>query len=180
MIWILTTDKSQETYNEIFIEMKKLQPLLNPTDFTVDFEMAAINAIKENFPMAEIHGCFFHLGQSVWRHVQTVGLQKPYQDDPDFAFNIRLLLSLAFVPTDNVLDAYEELISTEFFAEESKSKYVQQIQALLSYFQLTYIYRIDRTGKKANPLYPPELWNVYDLTLTGINISFFIYVSFNH
>lgn len=89
LLYIFMTDKSEETYRQIFRTLKQLQPLLNPTDFTVDFEMAAINAIKSEFAMAEIHCCKFHFGQNVFRNVQRVGLQSIYQSDPEFAFQIR-------------------------------------------------------------------------------------------
>lgn len=161
------TDKKQESYDELFAAMKNLQPDLNPTDFIIDFEMAAINAIKNAFPMAEIHCCRFHFGQSVYRHVQFVGLQSVYGSDPDFAQNIKLLTALAFVPPNDVVTAYDELIETEFFAETTESKYKRQIQELLLYFQTTYIYRLDRQGIRQPPKFAPEVWNVYEQTLTG-------------
>lgn len=162
------TNKAEETYDEIFATLKHLLPQMNPTDVTVDFEKAAINAINKAFPMAEIHGCRFHLGQSVYRHVQQVGLQSVYRSDPDFALQIRLLTALSFVPPENVVDAYDELMTTEFFDENTESQYKDQIQALVQYFQTTYVYRVDRRGQRKPPLFPPSLWNVYEQTLTGI------------
>lgn len=140
---------------------------MNPTDVTLDFEMAVMNAIRTHFPLAEIHGCSFHFGQNIWRKVQEVGLQSVYSKDPNFALQIRLLTALAFVPPDSLIDAYEELIATEFYAEDTISQYNQSIQALLAYFQTTYVYRIDRTGKKQQPMHPPNIWNVYEATLSG-------------
>lgn len=161
------TDKTEVSYIEIFDNLKQLQPNLNPTDVMLDFEQAAIKATQKSFPMAEVHLCRFHFGQNVWRHVQSVGLQQVYSTDPDFAQNIKLLTALSYVPVENVVDAYDELISTDFFDENSDSPYKDQIQTLLAYFQSTYIYRIDRKGQRQPPLYPPALWNVYDQTLTG-------------
>lgn len=166
------TDKAQETYDQIFNTLKQLQPLLNPTDVTIDFEKAAINAIGHAFPLAEIHCCKFHFGQSVYRNVQKVGLQSIYRSDEEFAFQIKLLTALAFVPPDNVTDAFEELVETEFYSENNESQHKEQIQQLVAYFQATYVYRVDRRGVKHPPLYPPALWNVYEQTLTGTPYKF--------
>lgn len=117
------TDKCEESYDEVFDVLKRLQPALNPTDVTIDFEKAAINAIQKAFPNAEIHCCRFHFGQSVFRHVQAVGLQRIYQDDPDFAFQIKLLTALSFVPPDNVVQAFEELMDTPFYNGDDDSPY---------------------------------------------------------
>lgn len=79
LIWTLTTDKSQETYEDIFTKLLSLQPLLNPTDVTVDFEMATMNAIKKFWPMAEIHGCHFHLGKNpgvIYINICTININK--------------------------------------------------------------------------------------------------------
>lgn len=83
------TDKRQETYGEIFSILKQIQPRLKPTDVMVDFEMAAMNAIRENFHQeVEVHGCFFHFCQNVYRNVQKVGLQTVYASDSDFVQNM--------------------------------------------------------------------------------------------
>lgn len=144
-----------------------MQPALNPTDISVDFEKAAMNAIKDQFENVEIHGCNFHFGQSVWRHVQAVGLQSVYTTDAEFAQNIKLLTALAYVPIDRVVDAFDELMTTDFYSEHSTSPHSEAIQQLATYFQNTYVYRVTRSGKHEVPLYPPEIWNVFDATLCG-------------
>lgn len=173
LAYVLMTDKSENSYDEVLSALQQVEPRLNPTDFVVDFEKAAINAINRTFPMAEVHGCFFHFGQSVYRHVQQVGLQSIYSSDADFAQNIKLLMALAFVPPDSVVDAYDELISIDFFDENNDSPHKDQIQALLLYFQTTYIYRLARTGVRKPPLFPPTMWNVFEQTLTGNLLKIF-------
>lgn len=178
LVYMLATDKQEATYKYLLTILKDIQPALNPTDVTLDFEKATMNAIVEEFPNAEIHGCNFHFGQNVWRHVQAVGLQTVYANDDDFAQNIKLLTALAFVPTDRVVDAFEELMTTDFYSENSTSKHRDAIQQLATYFQNTYMYRVTRMGKQEEALYPPRLWNVFDATLCGkyitaTNISLF-------
>lgn len=168
MVYVLTCDRKRTTYDQIFDQLLKLEPELNPTDITVDFEMGVIKSLTKHFPMAQIHGCFFHLTQSVWRHIQSIGLQVPYTSDEDFAFEIRLLISLAFLPEENVIEAYEQLIATSFYSEDTESEFKEQVQVLLTYFQSTYLFGIDRAGKRKAPLFQIKLWNVYELTLTGM------------
>lgn len=171
LVWIVMTNKRKETYDEIFEELKKLQPLLNPTDVTTDFEMGAINSIQTNFPLANVHGCQYHLCHNVYKHIQQCGLQQPYQSDADFAHKLKMLMVIAFVPEDNVVEAFDELIETEFFADNNENEYNKEIQNLLAYFQTTYVYGINpRNGARRDPLFPPKLWNYYELTLEGAYI----------
>ncbi|XP_055308641.1 uncharacterized protein LOC129572655 [Sitodiplosis mosellana] len=165
LVYVLTSDKKEETYNAILRALLDIEPKINPTDFMTDFEKGAMNAVQRNFPMAEVHGCFFHFTQNIWRHIQLVGLQTVYNDNADFAFQFRLIIALAFLPTDCVSDAYDELITTEFFNGPNVHK--DAIEELLTYFQSTYVYDFDRFGKKKPPLFPPALWNVYGLILSG-------------
>lgn len=78
------------------------QPDYSPTQINVDFELAAINAIKEVFPNAKIQGCFFHLAQSIVRNLGTNGLKVRYETDMKFAKEIRQMLGIAFLPVDKV------------------------------------------------------------------------------
>jgi hypothetical protein len=57
-----------------------------------------MNAVKSEFPNTSINGCFFHLSQCIWHHLQEAGLQKNYIQDSEFALHIRMLPALAFVP----------------------------------------------------------------------------------
>lgn len=138
-------------------------------------QQAVINAIRKKFPLAEIHGCNFHFTQNVWRHVQSAGLQTEYATNEDFAHSIRMLTSLAYIPVENVEEAFDQLVETDFYSEESTSQQKDQIQTLLSYFQNTYVYRLNRRSSARNsPLFPTKLWNCYESTLAG-NSTFFDY-----
>lgn len=167
LVYVLTTDKKRDTYDKILSKLLEIQENINPTDVMLDFEMAAIKSVQQHFPLTEVHGCFFHFTQNVWRHVQSSGLQAVYASDEDFALQIRLLMALAFVPSEKVLEAYEELAATDFFSEDSDSEYANQVQALLSYFQTTYVYKITRTGVRKEPLFVIPSWNVFESTLLG-------------
>lgn len=164
---MLTTDKSKKTYDEMFNTLLRLQPNFKPNDFMLDFEKAAMLSINGIFKEATVHGCFFHFSQNVWRRIQNVGLQTVYAEDEDFAFNLRLLVALAFLPPNDIVNAFEELLTTDFFNEDVDSEYSAEIQNLVTYFQSTYVFAIDRRGRRKNPLYPVELWSVHANTLAG-------------
>ena len=65
--------------------LKSLQVGLNPTNLLTDFESAAISAFQAAFPAIQASGCFFHLTQIIWRHVQQFGLARLYETDDQFA-----------------------------------------------------------------------------------------------
>ena len=46
----------------------------SPNKVLMDFEMAMMNAFREELPGIRIIGCYFHLCQSLWRKVQDIGL----------------------------------------------------------------------------------------------------------
>src|SRR5688572_17336502 len=68
--FVLLPNKTQATYSRLFEEIKVLQPQVRPATITMDFEKAAINAGNQCFTKAEIHGCFFHLSQNIFRRIQ--------------------------------------------------------------------------------------------------------------
>jgi len=39
-----------------------------PQRVTTDFEKAAINSLRESFPLSSLSGCFFHYKQALFRH----------------------------------------------------------------------------------------------------------------
>lgn len=75
-VYALLPDKKEETYKRFFRAVKSSNPNVNPNSVMMDYEKAAMNAVKCEFPNVIINGCFFHLSQCVWRHIQEIGLSK--------------------------------------------------------------------------------------------------------
>lgn len=169
---MLAKNKKQETYEDIFEKLLEIEPALLPQRVTVDFELAAINAIKKLFPQSETLGCFFHLQQNYWKKIQSVGLQTRYGNDADFAASIRMVMALAFVPQHVVVATYEALVSTAFFVDDEKNDANTEKQSLLNYFESNYIGSPGRTqGTRKSARFPIHLWNVFEVTIQGNNMN---------
>ena len=97
----------------------------------MDYEKAAMNSVQEIFIGANLHGCFYHLAQSIYRRIQVTGLQQCYQEDPEFALTFRIIPALAFVPLPNLIKVFENL-------QDLASHDAQEI---MDYFEDTYIGR---------------------------------------
>jgi len=157
-VYVLLPDKKENTYKLMFQALKSLISNLSPLNIMMDFEKGAMNAVKFEFPNASINGCFFHLSQCVWRHVQETGLQKKYRENSDFALYIRMLPALAYVPTHKVVDAFEKLLDTDFYIQNE-----EVLMPLIDYFEGNWIGRLHRSKKRREPNFPINIWNCYNL-----------------
>ncbi|XP_022169656.1 uncharacterized protein LOC111033288 [Myzus persicae] len=153
--YILLPNKKEETYKRMFLALKTLNPQLSPKSIMFDFEKGAMNAAKCIFPSVDIKGCFFHLCQSIWRHIQSSGLQSKYSNDSDFALNLRKLAALAYIPENDVVSAFETLVESQFYQQEMLSN-------LIDYFEDTWIGRLNRKTRRA-PLFSIKIWNCYSM-----------------
>ncbi|MCP3664589.1 MAG: transposase [Gammaproteobacteria bacterium] len=125
-----------------------------------DFELGAINTFRTAFPNADTNGCFFHLAQAMFRKVQQSGLAYQYGHDNDFASKVRQIVALAFVPKDDVLRVFDDLMDQEYWGVE--------FDPLLNYFENSFIGRpFGRGGRRRAPAFPLDLWNVHDRTKEG-------------
>jgi len=154
LAYVLLPDKKEVTYNKMFQALKSLKFDLCPKSFTTDFEKAAMNSIKNEFPSTEIHGCFFHFSQVVWRKIQNYGLTTKYIEDVNFALQVRKLIALAFIPIDKVVNYFEVLLESDFYMENEN-----MLTPLITYFETTWIGILDRRGRRRQPQYPIEIWN---------------------
>jgi hypothetical protein len=73
LFYVLMKRKDRSSYNRLFALIKELRPQMDPVSVATDFEMAEFGAIAEAWPNAHIHGCWFHLNQSMHRKVSSLG-----------------------------------------------------------------------------------------------------------
>lgn len=142
--------------------LKELAPTLNPRSITTDFERAAKNAFKAVFPDTSQHGCLFHFGQCFWRQIQKLPeVSKNYVENPDYALRVKCLTGIAFVPPHFVKEAFQTLISDEFYSSSS------DIERLVDYVEDTWI-GVNRRGKSRPPRFAIEEWNCFHRVTNGI------------
>jgi len=68
--------------------------------------MSAVNTV---FPQAALRGCRFHLGQSWWRRMQSLGLSEGYkqQNTPEAKWPVQFY-GLSLLPANEVEAAFVE------------------------------------------------------------------------
>ncbi|XP_061184450.1 uncharacterized protein LOC133192458 [Saccostrea echinata] len=108
-------------------------------------------AAKSMLRGIRIHGCAFHWGQAVWRHVQEIRLQMDYsQQDGVFKF-VRKLLALPFLPEEQIPVAFNTLKETV-----TSDRLIQ----LTNYKERTWI---------NGDIWTPSSWTVYRMTVRTNN-----------
>ena len=175
-VYCLLPGKGGILYNELFtVIQRKMQQLNLPihlTEVSVDFEMAAYNAIRMVFgPLISIGGCFYHLTQSTYRKACELGLKQlidtgtPQNPNPHYRPDLRqfaaMIDALAFLPPAQVQIGVMVLY---------RNIPDPIIRPLLDYFYDTYVAGPPLPNQpmmRAQPLFPIAIWNKYDITLRG-------------
>lgn len=157
VLYCLLPNKREETYLKLFNMVKALWPQLNPESFSVDFELAIHQAVRQVFPEAEIRGCLFHLVKNLRKHLSSCNILGMYNTDPEFALQAKMVTSLAFVPEEDVIDAITEL----------ENELPEILEPILEWFTRNYIGRLRNNGTRAPATFPSAVWSVYFRTLNG-------------
>lgn len=163
LVYVLSSKKDAETFGTIFNEIKKLKPGLNPKHIMIDFEQATMREAGKAFPEAQIHGCFFHFSQCIWRKIQQCRLASKYSEDAEFAMEMRYFASLAFLPSEKVIESFSAIKG--FMKMERRPRVnttEHQIWQVCDYVEKTWV-----GTKKKEPLFPIAMWNMRQLTLDG-------------
>ncbi len=96
----------------------------------------------------------------MWRKVQSLGLTNAYREaDGHFALCCKSMACLAFVPVSHVYSAFSQLVNSNDFDERT--------EPLVSYFEETWIGRQTAMGSRQEPMFPVELWNMYDRAVSN-------------
>lgn len=154
-LYCLLTNKTEDTYTRVLQEVKRLVPLAYPKKILVDFERAAMNAFSLAYPDATVTGCYFHLCQSITKKVNEIGLKTEYENNNEVRGYVRCLPALAFVPPEDVLEAFELLA-------ESMPENIDHVDELTTFFEHTYVRGRRRRGRGqvyGTPLFSIESWN---------------------
>ena len=130
----------------------------SPTSVLMDFEKAALNAFEGIHPNSDLTGCFFHLSKNIWKKVQGAGLQQRYRADEEFSLHVRMIMALAFVPLADLDTAFDDLFT------EIRTNYNNEMDVVLNYFEDTYMGRLRRNGRRDNPMFSQDMWNMYTRT----------------
>lgn len=117
-------------------------------------------SFTEKFPNAKTATCLFHMTKSIFKKICDLGLRQRYQEDDDFNLHIRCFSALAFLPIDDVIDGFLELIDEVDLPAE-----------LVSYFEATYIGEERGRGgyrRRLVPNFAIPSWNVHQRTTNDL------------
>lgn len=114
LVYALLMDKAEETYSALFGGLSALmaeqEAVVKTKVLITDFESGVLAAAATALPNVQHAGCFFHLGQALWRHIQQAGLAETYKTERDFRIDINKLLALAFCRVEDVPEAFQDLL----------------------------------------------------------------------
>uniref|UniRef100_A0A915DTF0 MULE transposase domain-containing protein n=1 Tax=Ditylenchus dipsaci TaxID=166011 RepID=A0A915DTF0_9BILA len=154
VLYALLRTKSAAVYTQMFRMIKDLWPQFSPTSISMDFEQAAIQASIEVFPGTLISGCLFHLVKNFKKQIGAAGLDTHYKD-PEFAVKSRMIISLAFVPHNDVSNCFRRL-------RDHLMEYYQDLAPVLDWFEKNYVGTARRTA-----MFPVQWWTCYERTRSG-------------
>lgn len=165
MVYVLTPNRTTQTYDRVLTALNNLQTNLDPKMIVSDFEQASLTSFSDHFPNAEQQGCYFHFSQSVFRKIQTFPeIYSRYKADADFNLKIKQLLALAFVPPPAVTPTFDALLEDPFYQTNE-----ELLVDLITYFERTWIglWNRRKTARLAPP-FPIDKWNCFNSVVDGL------------
>ena len=111
---------------------------------TMDFEIGLWKAVEKKIEDVSTKAYGSDWAQAVWRHIQEVGLQKAYNTAQGTWKLLKKVMTLPYLPADEILPTFEELLQTTTLTE--------QLQEFVAYVKKQWL---------QNPNFPPETWSVY-------------------
>jgi len=160
LIISLLPDKQEVTYIRLLVNIQQKalanNLVFNPQNVHCDFEAAAINAVRIELGV-EPNGCLFHYTQSIFRHVQSLGLQVQYNTDmpPGTRKWVRRLMGLPLVPSLRIQQVYTAIVA--------QAPNLPECNAMHQYVYRTYV-------DPNHALFPCATWNVFGLDNRTINM----------
>ena len=123
----------------------------------MDHEEAMISALNNQLPAAQIHLCYFHVGQAIQRWVSHHGLQVYYNEEHStLKVFLGFIRALGLLPINDVMVAYQVILDSNHYQQillrSEELQLRNNINLLITYLTDNYI------NNNSIPL-----WNVHDL-----------------
>ena len=173
--YFLLPDKSFATYTLLLSRLKELG-VTGPDVFHLDFESAAIKAVKAVFPSTAVECCDTHWKRTLRRQQQEIGLLKYSNQCVDIQQFLRLLWALCYVPKEEVLSVYLDHVLPKMPEvdeevdenQEEAAEYGEALEKFMDYFELTWVGKVNkRTNLRGKPKFALDLWNKFDAAESG-------------
>lgn len=145
VLFVFLPNKKETTYIDLLLQLKEYYLEWTPEMIKLDFEAAVINACEKILPNTRLSGCNFHFNQCLWRKIQSLGLTELYREDPEIRKVCRMFSALAYLPLEDVADAWLAIMS---IAPKN-----EKLSEFIDYFVETWM---------ENPNMDMELWNVHN------------------
>jgi len=149
LAFFLPTNKyptfNEDIFRHTVSEATKLDVNVFPTIVYAYFETAIHNAVTTVWPGLEVKAFSFHLGQSWWREIQSLGLSKQYgKKDSEVSHFLKKIFGLSLLPPAEVCGGF----ALEFLSNLPNDKRVEQF---CDYLLENYI--------DADSSFPPPVWS---------------------
>jgi hypothetical protein len=148
LVFMLLPGKSEVVYRYAFSSLiricreKGLE--FSPSTVHVDSEETVMKVVKSLLPTVTVKCCRFHLGQSWWRKIQSLGLSNEYKDkESDIGKWLLMTFGLHFVSSDSIEDIFAEVIMSEAASDSRCTSYAD-------YLTVNYITQESK--------FPPNFW----------------------
>ncbi|XP_057328834.1 uncharacterized protein LOC130669783 [Microplitis mediator] len=127
---VLMENRTAAIYDEIFKWLTEQVESLKTRSLHImsDFEKATVKALRKNFPLAQIHGCYFHFVHAVIKNWQAHNLKIP-------DYFLSMMLSVPLLP-ENLIPQAEKVLNEEM----EKIKHLDvNIIIFMNYFKTTWL-----------------------------------------
>ena len=91
--------------------------------------------------------------QNIYRQVRKAGFTTKYWNDEEYAHVVRMLPALAFLKTNDIYSAFEDIGALQ----------IPDLDPLYNYLEDCYTSRLRSANRRTSPTFPITFWNVNNL-----------------
>ena len=161
VVFCLLPNKRASTYEIVFESLKRCVKK-GPETFLIDFEIGVKTQFETSFPGTVVRGCYFHLVYNILKHVKKKGGQVELRQNIRFSIAISHVKALAFLPSDQVNAAYENIVRPMLLGSVANK---EMAISVCNYLEHTYMGKRRTRTTTTAPLFSPSMWSNHQTVL---------------